>query len=218
LYLLDRSQDKGESNMGLKPVNFIIAGVGGQGTILSSDIVAELGMNLGYDVKKSEVHGMAQRGGTVVSHVRWGEHVASPLCEKGTVDFFVAQELLESLRWIDYLKQGSTLILSRQTLPPTGTVFGNEVYPAEEQVLAEVGKLAGKILLLDAGTIAEELGNRRVANSVLLGALSAEMHVDPDDWLTVIETKVPQRHKDVNRAAFYRGREGQWDLQAISEI
>jgi indolepyruvate ferredoxin oxidoreductase, beta subunit len=199
--------------MELKPVNFLLAGVGGQGTLLSSDIVAELGMHLGYDAKKSEVHGMAQRGGAVVSHVRWGERVASPLCEKGTVDFFIAQELLESLRWIDYLRPGGTLILSQQALPPTGTVFGSEVYPAEETVIAEVGKLAGKILLLDAGRIAEELGNRRVANSVLLGALSAEMHVDPDDWLIVIETKVPQRHKEVNRQAFYKGREGQWELQ-----
>lgn len=202
--------------MELRAVNFIIAGVGGQGTLLSSDIVAELGMNVGYDVKKSEVHGMAQRGGTVISHVRWGERVASPLCEKGTVDYFIAQELLESLRWIEYLKPGGTLILSLQALPPTGTVFGNDVYPNEEQVLAEASKLAGKILLLDAGKIAEELGNRRVANSVLLGALSAELHVDPDEWLRVIEMKVPQRHKEVNRKAFYRGREGRWVLQLDS--
>lgn len=199
--------------MEIKPINFLLAGVGGQGTLLSSDIVAELGMHLGYDTKKSEVHGMAQRGGAVVSHVRWGERVASPLCEKGTVDYFIAQELLESLRWIEYLRPGGTLILSRQTIPPTGTVFGKEVYPAEEQVVAEAGRLAGKILLLDAGGIAEELGNRRVANSVLLGALSAELHVNPEDWLTVIEAKVPQRHKEVNRKAFYRGREGQWELQ-----
>lgn len=196
-----------------KPVNFLLAGVGGQGTLLSSDIVAELGMFLGYDVKKSEVHGMAQRGGTVVSHVRWGERIASPLCEKGTVDYFIAQELLESLRWIEYLKPGGTLILSQQTLHPTGTVFGSEVYPAEDQVIAEAGKLAGKILLLDAGKVAEELGNRRVANSVLLGALSAVMHVDPDDWLKVIENKVPKRHKQVNREAFYKGHEGKWEIQ-----
>jgi indolepyruvate ferredoxin oxidoreductase beta subunit len=213
LHWLDRIYDKEKAEMELKPVNFLLAGVGGQGTLLSSDIVAELGMHLGYDAKKSEVHGMAQRGGAVVSHVRWGERVASPLCEKGTVDYFVAQESLEALRWLDYLKPGGTMILSQQTIPPTGTVFGNEVYPGEEQVLAEVGKLAGKILLLNAGKIAEELGNRRVANSVLLGALSAEMDVDPEDWLAVIETKVPERHKEVNHKAFNRGREGQWELQ-----
>lgn len=196
-----------------KAVNFIVAGVGGQGTLLASDILAEVGMHLGYDAKKSEVHGMAQRGGAVVSHVRWGERVASPLCEKGTVDYFVAQEILEALRWLDYLRPGGTLILSRQTLPPTGTIFGKEVYPDYEQVLSEVEKLAGKILLLEADGIAEELGNRRVANSVLLGALSAELEIDPDDWLTVIERKVPERHKEVNREAFTKGREGQWELQ-----
>lgn len=196
-----------------KAVNFIVAGVGGQGTLLASDILAEVGMHLGYDAKKSEVHGMAQRGGAVVSHVRWGERVASPLCEKGTVDYFVAQEMLEALRWLDYLRPGGTLILSRQTLPPTGTIFGKEVYPENEQVLSEVDKLAGKVLLLEADRIAEDLGNRRVANSVLLGALSAEMEIDPDDWLTVIERKVPERHKEVNREAFTKGREGQWQLQ-----
>lgn len=199
--------------MELKAVNFILAGVGGQGTLLASDIVAEVGMQLGYDAKKSEVHGMAQRGGAVISHVRWGQRVASPLCEKGTVDYFIAQEMLEALRWLDYLKPGGTLILSKQTLPPTGTIFGKEVYPQEEQVLSEVEKLAGKVLLLDAGQIAEELGNTRVANSVLLGALSAELEVDPNDWLIVIEKNVPERHKEVNREAFTRGREGQWELQ-----
>jgi indolepyruvate ferredoxin oxidoreductase beta subunit len=156
---------------------------------------------------------MAQRGGAVVSHVRWGQRVASPLCEKGSVDYFIAQELVEALRWLDYLRPGGTMIISKQMLPPPGTVFGKDVYPQEEQVLAEVGKLAGKILVLDAGKVAEELGNRRVANSVLLGALSAVMYVDPADWLAVIETKVPQRHKEVNRRAFTRGREGQWELQ-----
>jgi indolepyruvate ferredoxin oxidoreductase beta subunit len=195
-----------------KAVNFIVAGVGGQGTLLASDILAEIGMHLGYDAKKSEVHGMAQRGGAVVSHVRWGERVASPLCEKGTVDYFIAQEMLEALRWLDYLRPGGTLILSKQTLPPTGTIFGKDVYPDHEQVLSEVDKLAGKVLLLEADRIAEELGNRRVANSVLLGALSAEMEIDPIDWLTVIERKVPERHKEVNREAFTKGREGQWQL------
>lgn len=193
-------------------INFLLAGVGGQGTLLASDILAEVGLHVGYDAKKSEVHGMAQRGGAVVSHVRWGKRVASPLCERGTVDYFVAQEMLESLRWLEYLRPGGTIILSRQQLPPTSTVFGSDVYPKDEQVIEEVGKLAGKILALDAIGIAETLGNRRIANSVLLGALSSELDLDPEAWISVIESRVPPRHKEANRKAFLAGREGQWEL------
>lgn len=192
--------------------NFLLAGVGGQGTLLASDIVAEVGMQAGLDVKKSEVHGMSQRGGAVVSHVRWGERVASPLCERGTVDYFVAQEMLEALRWLAYLKPGGTVVLSREQRPPTSTVFGGDVYPGEEQVLAAVGRAAGKVLLLDAAGIAEKLGNRRTANSVLLGALSSELDVEPETWLQTILARVPERHKEVNRRAFLAGREGQWEL------
>lgn len=193
-------------------INFLLAGVGGQGTLLASDILAEVGLHVGYDAKKSEVHGMAQRGGAVVSHVRWGKRVASPLCERGTVDYFVAQEMLESLRWLEYLRPGGTVVLSRQQLPPTSTVFGSDVYPNDDQVIAEVSKLAGKVLALDAIGVAEGLGNRRIANSVLLGALSSELDLDPEAWITVIESKVPQRHKEANRKAFLAGREGQWEL------
>lgn len=195
-----------------KSINFLLAGVGGQGTLLASDIVAEVGLRIGLDTKKSEVHGMAQRGGAVVSHVRWGEKVASPLIEKGKVDYFIAQETLEALRWIEYLRPGGTVILSKQNLPPISTVFGQDVYPDEEKTLDAIGRVAGKILYLDAVKVAEELGNRRTANSVLLGALSALLDVDSQDWLVVIEEKVPQKHKEVNRKAFVAGREGQWEL------
>lgn len=192
--------------------NFLLAGVGGQGTLLASDIVAEVGLRLGLEAKKSEVHGMAQRGGAVVSHVRWGEKVASPLCEIGKVDYFIAQEQLEALRWLNYLRPGGTVVLSRQQLPPTSTVFGKDIYPPEEQVVTTIGKVADRVLLLDAVSIAENLGNRRTANSVLLGALSTLLEVDPEHWLEVILSKVPQQHKEVNRKAFLAGREGQWKL------
>jgi len=187
-------------------INFLVAGVGGQGTLLASDIMAEVGLQQGLDVKKSDVHGMSQRGGAVTSHVRWGEHVASPLCEKGKVDYFIAQELLEALRWLEYLKPGGTVVVSRQVLPPTSTVFGTDQYPPEDQIIAKLRAVAGKLVVIDAPLVAERLGNRRAANSVLLGALSKELPQVPQEaWLAVVEDRVPERHRAVNRAAFLAG-------------
>lgn len=191
--------------------NFLLAGVGGQGTLLASDIVAEVGIHIGLDAKKSEVHGMAQRGGAVVSHVRWGEKIASPLIKKGDVDYFVAQEMLESVRWLEYLRKGGTVILNHQQLPPTSTIFGKDVYPDDSKVISTIGEIAGKVLKLDAAKIAEELGNVRTANTVLLGALSQVLEVPAEKWLDVVEAKVPQRHREINRKAFLTGREGQWE-------
>ncbi len=193
-----------------KTINFLLAGVGGQGTLLASDIIAELGLRIGLDAKKSEVHGMSQRGGTVNSHVRWGERVASPLCEAGKVDYFIAQEMLEGLRWLSYLKPGGTVILNKQKWVPTSSTFGGDPYPSEEHVMASMAKVAGNLLTLDALQIAEELGNLRAANSVLLGALSSQLAPGAEDWLAVLEQNVPPKHKEVNRRAFLAGREGNW--------
>jgi indolepyruvate ferredoxin oxidoreductase beta subunit len=187
--------------------NFLLAGVGGQGTLLASDIVAEIGMRIGADVKKSEVHGMSQRGGAVTSHVRWGERIASPLCEKGTVDYFVAQEMLEALRWIEFVRPGGAVLLSDQRIVPTSTVYGAEQYPPGDQLISTLKQVAGQVLLIDAYRLADELGNPRAANSVLLGALSTQLEVPVADWLAVIESRVPSRHVDVNRQAFFAGRE-----------
>jgi indolepyruvate ferredoxin oxidoreductase beta subunit len=192
--------------------NFLLAGVGGQGTLLASDILADVGLRTGADVKKSEVHGMSQRGGAVTSHVRWGERVASPLCEKGAVDYFVAQEMLEALRWIEFIRPGGTVLLSRQQIVPTSTVYGADQYPAEDHVISVVKQAAGKVLLIDARKAAEALGNPRVANSVLLGALSAQVDVPAEDWLAVIESRVKAQHVEINRKAFYAGRERNWAI------
>lgn len=194
----------------MKDHNFLLAGVGGQGTLLASDVLAEVGMRAGADVKKSEVHGMSQRGGAVTSHVRWGNHVASPLCEAGTVDYFVAQEKLEALRWIGFLSPSGTVLLSDQSLPPTSTVFGDDRYPDDEQVQQTLRQAAGRVLRVPATEIAEQLGNPRVANSVLLGALSSTLDVPEEDWLAVIASRVPQKHYEVNRQAFLAGRQGDW--------
>jgi indolepyruvate ferredoxin oxidoreductase beta subunit len=184
--------------------------VGGQGTLLASDVLAEVGMRAGAEVKKSEVHGMSQRGGAVISHVRWGDQVASPLCEAGTVDYYLAQEKLEALRWLEFLSPTGTVLLSDQSLPPTSTVFGDDRYPDDERVLSTLRQAAGKVWCVPAGQIAERLGNPRVANSVLLGALSAALDVPEEDWLAIIAGHVPQKHFEVNRQAFLAGRQGDW--------
>ncbi len=192
--------------------NFLLAGVGGQGTLLASDILADIGLRIGADVKKSEVHGMSQRGGAVTSHVRWGARIASPLCEKGAVDYFIAQEMLEALRWIEFVRPGGTVLLSRQQIVPTSTVYGADQYPADESIFSVVRQAAGKVLLIDARRVAEELGNPRVANGVLLGALSAQMEMPAEDWLEVIIARVPQKHAEINRKAFIVGREKDWAI------
>jgi indolepyruvate ferredoxin oxidoreductase beta subunit len=167
-------------------------------------------LQIGLDAKKSEVHGMAQRGGAVISHVRWAEKVASPLCEKGTADYLVAQEMLESVRWIDFLRPGAVAIINKQHIAPTTTVFGNATYPSDNEIVSAFQEAGVKVLLVDAVGVAEELNNLRVANSVLIGALSSVMDVVPEDWLEVLTARVPERHKEVNRQAFFAGRDGQW--------
>lgn len=190
--------------------NFLLAGVGGQGTLLASDIIAQVGLGIGSDVKKSEVHGMSQRGGAVTSHVRWGPEVASPLSEKGTVDYFVAQEMLEALRWIDFVSPSGIVLLSDQTIPPTSTIFGDDLYPDPEHILAVLKEAAAQVMIVQARQAAEELGNPRVANIVLLGALSSNLEVSAEDWLAVITERVPKKHVEINREAFLTGRQGDW--------
>jgi indolepyruvate ferredoxin oxidoreductase beta subunit len=194
----------------MKTTNFIVAGVGGQGTILASDVIAQTGLHIGLDAKKSEVHGMSQRGGAVISHIRWGEQVASPLCEKGTADYLIAQEMLEGLRWIEFLRPGGTVVINRHHLPPTSTVFGTSKYPSDEEITTVLNEMSDRILMVDAMNVADQLGNRRVANSVLIGVLSSVMDVPPEDWLSVLIARVPSRHEEVNRQAFFTGRDGQW--------
>ncbi len=196
----------------MKAVNFLLVGVGGQGTLLASDVVAEVGLRAGADVKKSEVHGMSQRGGAVTSHVRWGDQVRSPLCEKGTVDYFIAQETLEALRWVEYVSPQGTVVLSDQHIPPTSTVFGEDRYPEDGKVLEVLGQAASQVLRVEASRVAQELGNLRVANTVLLGALSAHLEVPEEIWIAVITERVPERHREINRRAFLAGRQGQWKL------
>ena len=188
-------------------VNFLLAGVGGQGTILASDVLTQVGVQAGYDAKKAEVHGMAQRGGSVTSHVRWAEKVYSPLIAKGEVDVLVAFEKLEALRHIEFLRPGGTVVVNDHEIIPITVTSGGAEYPDDEHIRSVLAQVTDDVRWVDGITIAEELGNVRVANVVLLGALSSLLDVPESIWLEVIEKRVPARYVELNRQAFRRGRE-----------
>ncbi len=187
--------------------NFLFVGVGGQGILTASDIAAQVGLDLGLEAKKSEVHGFAQRGGVVESHVRWAPTVGSPTCEKGTVDILVAFELLEAARWIDWLKPGGTLIVNDQKIVPMSASVGDAVYPEREAILEALQARAGRVIVIDGLGLAERAGTTRAVNTVVLGALSALLDTPPDVWEQAIVRRVPPRYADINRVAFQLGRE-----------
>lgn len=189
-------------------VNFMLAGVGGQGTILASDVLASIGLLVGHDVKKSEVHGMAQRGGSVTTSVRWGEQIFSPLIGPGEADFFLAFEKLEALRHIERLRPGGVVLVNDYAIPPLSVSSGNDEYPDDKHIRSVLEAVTRDYYLLPANDLAEELGNARVNNVVLLGALS---HWLPDiplpTWLQAIGDRVPHKFVALNEQAFIVGRE-----------
>lgn len=187
-------------------VNFLLAGVGGQGTLLAADLVALAGLQAGYDVKKSEVHGMAQRGGSVTSHVRWGERVYSPLIPAGEVDYLLAFERLEALRYADQVRPGGTLLINDQRITPITVTSGNSTYPGEEDEERAYAGTTLRCYYVPALSIAEQLGQARVNNVVLLGALSALLELPEELWQQVIAERVPAHTLALNKAAFAAGR------------
>ena len=190
----------------MKATNFALVGVGGQGVLLASDILAEVGVEAGYDVKKSEVHGMAQRGGSVLSQVRWADKVYAPLVGNGEVDYLISFELLEALRWLQLLRKGGTAIVNEQRLPPLAVSSGGMEYPSLEQIKKALAAGTGAYHIVPALAKAEELGTERATNVVLVGALSKFLDVPEKDWLTVIKRRVPAKYLELNRKAFDAGR------------
>ena len=189
-------------------VNFLLAGVGGQGTILASDVLAAVGLRTGHDVKKSEVHGMAQRGGSVTTYVRWGEKVYSPLIGPCEVDFFLAFEKLEALRHIEMLRPGGIVLINDYAIPPLSVSSGNDEYPTDERIKALLSAVTSSYYLLPAMTLAEQLGNTRVNNVVLLGSLSHWLSDVPlESWQGAIRERVPPKFVELNQQAFLVGRE-----------
>ena len=191
----------------LEKIDMLFVGVGGQGVLTASDIVAEVGLAVGYEAKKSEVHGFSQRGGVVDSHVRWASRVGASIAEIGQIDVLLAFEMLEAARWIDWLKPGGTAIVNRQQIVPMSVSVGDWKYPTEEEILAAVQLRTGRITVVDGLAIGERLGKAQLANSVLLGALSRQIEgIDPDIWTTVIQRRVPRKYAELNRVAFWEGR------------
>ena len=190
----------------LRRHNFLFAGVGGQGTLLAADIVALLGMAAGYDVKKSEVHGMAQRGGSVTSHVRWGESVHSPLIMPKEADYLIAFERLEALRYIDMLSAEGVVLINDYRIVPVSVSSGGKKYPTEKGEASAYADGDQKRLYVPAMEMAREIGNARVNNIIMLGTLSCLLDVPMETWLRVISERVPKRYVALNEEAFLRGR------------
>ncbi len=190
-------------------IRFMLTGVGGQGTLLASNVLAEVGMALGYDVKKAEVHGMSQRGGSVISHVRWGEQVFSPIIPAGEADILISFEKLEAIRFLQGLKPGGLALINDYEIIPVTVSSGSGTYPDDEAIRAAFQAVTENTHWLPAVRLAEELGNAKAANVVMLGALSRLMNLPPKPWLEVIERRVPKKFIDLNRAAFRAGREAQ---------
>jgi indolepyruvate ferredoxin oxidoreductase beta subunit len=184
--------------------NVIFAGVGGQGVILASKVLMEAARIAGYDVKESEVHGMAQRGGSVDCHVRFGEKVYSPLIEKGTADFVVAFELLETLRKLEYLKTGGMLIVNRDKIDPAPVQAGIEKYPGdiEEWIRTNVKNS----MVVDTEATLKESGSKKALNIVMLGVLSNFLEFSPDQWNQAIRASVKEKFLDMNIRAFQLGK------------
>jgi indolepyruvate ferredoxin oxidoreductase beta subunit len=183
--------------------NILIVGVGGQGTILASKVIAGVIMRKNLDIKVSEIHGMAQRGGSVVTQVRYGREVFAPTISPGTADAILAFEKLEALRWIHYLAEGGTVIINSQELYPLPVLTGSIEYPADiiDRVRSKVPRTIG----VDALEIAERCGSPKVVNTVLLGVLAGILDSDPEIWREVIKETVTYRTVDTNLAAFEEG-------------
>ncbi len=190
----------------MKTTSIMIVGVGGQGTLLASKLLGNVLLSQGYDVKVSEVHGMSQRGGSVVTYVRFGEKVYSPVVDLGEADYILSFELLESARWIGYLKKGGRLITNTHRTPPMPVITGAAEYPSN--IEARLRELAD-VTALEAMPLAEQAGSAKAVNVVLVGVLSRSMDIPEEKWLRAIEETVPPKFAELNRRAFLLGREVQ---------
>ena len=190
----------------METINFLITGVGGQGTVLASEIMAAVGFANGYDVKKSDILGLSVRGGGVVGHVRWGDKVYSPIVPEGRVDYLIAFEILECLRWLDQLKPTCKVLVNQQKIFPVMVSSGLAKYPTDAQVCEALKETTSCYYQVPAIDMALEIGTSKVLNVVLLGALSEMLNSQPETWESVLKERVPSKHVETNLKAFHAGR------------
>ena len=183
--------------------NIMIVGVGGQGSLLASKLLGRLLVDEGYDVKVSEVHGMSQRGGSVVTYVRFGDKVYSPVIEDGEADFIVSFEKLEAARYVDKLKKDGTVIVNTQQIDPMPVIIGAAEYPAD--IISQMEEKGVKVDALDALSLANEAGTSKACNIVLMGRLAKYFDMDKEKWETAIKNCVKPQFVDVNLKAFELG-------------
>ena len=188
----------------MKTTNIMIVGVGGQGTHLASKLLGRLLLKRGYDVKVSEVHGMSQRGGSVVTYVRYGEKVYSPVVDKGEADFIISFEMLEAARWVEYLKKGGTIVTNTQQINPMPVIIGAAEYP--QQLADKIAEKGINIEAFDALSLAEEAGTSKAVNLVLLGRISKYFDFTDEEWMDAIEKSVPAKFLELNKKAFAMGK------------
>ena len=184
--------------------NIMIVGVGGQGSLLASKLLGRLLLTRGYDLKVSEVHGMSQRGGSVVTYVRFGDKVYSPVIDQGQADYIVSFELLEAARWTEYLKPGGKIIVNTQQINPMPVVIGAAQYP--ENLVQKMENAGIDVDAFDALRLAEQAGSSKAVNIVLMGHLSRNFDFTEEEWLEAIAQSVPPKFLELNQKAFTMGR------------
>ena len=190
----------------MKPVNLLITGAGGQGIILASDIIGETAIAAGYDVKKTDTIGMAQRGGSVLSHMRIAQQVWSPLIRQGEVDLLIALEKLEAARWASYLRPGGIAIVNNHALPPLSVSLGNARYPTDDEIKGILRQVTDQVYFIEGTERAKELGNIRSLNIFMLGCASLFLPFKVNTWEESINRRLPEKVRQINLTAFDRGR------------
>lgn len=184
--------------------NVMIVGVGGQGSLLASKLLGQMMINEGYDVKVSEVHGMSQRGGSVVTYVRFGDRVYSPIIDRGQADFIVSFEKLEAARYLEYLKVGGRIVVNTQEIDPMPVIAGQMDYPKD--LIAKMEAQGAQIDAMDCLSLAKEAGSPKAVNIVLMGRLSRYFDIPVEKWIEGVRANVPAKVLDINLKAFALGR------------
>ena len=193
-------------NEKIEKMDLLITGVGGQGVVLASDIIGETAIAAGFDVKKTDTLGMAQRGGSVVSHVRMAQAVRSPLIREGQADLILAFERLEAARWSHYLRPGGIAIVNNYVQPPQSVSLGQEEYPDQDEIANALKRQTDEVYFIDATEIARKLGNVRTFNILMLGCLSVFTPIDLNVWKESIARRLPENIREINLTAFETGR------------